>query len=219
MSGEGEGRAQLIVIGGGEHARVVIEAARSQPERWNVIGFTDRGPCEATATRLGVRHLGEDERCLERFPGSWVVLGIGSVGVSPVRGEIAARFDAQGARWATVVHAGAWVSPSASLGPGTVVVAGAMINACAAIGAQCVVNTAAVVEHDVELGDYTQVSPGAVIGGGVVVGERSYLGLGCRIRDHVTLGRRVTVGMGAVVVGNVADGQVVVGVPARPAGR
>src|SRR5262249_44732668 len=158
----------------------------------------DREPGEATVTRLGVRHLGEDERCLERFPGRWVGLGIGSVSVSPVREELAAGFAAQGGCAAPVVHAAAWISPAASLGPVTVELAGATVNAGAAFGGQRVVNTAAVVEHDVELGDYTQVSPGAVIGGGVVVGERSYLGLGCRIRDHVTLGRRVTVGMGAV---------------------
>ena len=41
-------RAGLIVVGGGEHARVVIEAARSQPARWEILGFTDPRPCPET---------------------------------------------------------------------------------------------------------------------------------------------------------------------------
>ena len=31
--------APLIVLGGGEHARVVIDAARSQGDRWVVQGY------------------------------------------------------------------------------------------------------------------------------------------------------------------------------------
>ncbi|NVB78331.1 MAG: hypothetical protein HOV81_08050, partial [Kofleriaceae bacterium] len=43
----------------------------------------------------------------------------------------------------------------------------------------------------------------------------SYIGLGARVRDHISIGTRATVGMGAVVVGDVGDGETVVGVPAR----
>ena len=32
---------KLIIVGGGEHARVVIEAARAEG-KWEVVGFVDR---------------------------------------------------------------------------------------------------------------------------------------------------------------------------------
>jgi len=31
-----------VLIGGGEHARVVLDAARGQPEQWAVVGFVER---------------------------------------------------------------------------------------------------------------------------------------------------------------------------------
>ena len=45
--------------------------------------------------------------------------------------------------------------------------------------------------------------------------ERTVIGLGARIRDHIEIGDGATVGMGAVVVGDVAAGRTVVGVPSH----
>src|SRR5258708_29681093 len=75
----------LIVMGGGEPARVFIEAARSRPDLWKLLGFTDPNPREDTFERLGIVNLGGDEGySLFRFT-SWFVLGVGGVGVSAVR--------------------------------------------------------------------------------------------------------------------------------------
>jgi len=208
----------LIVIGGGEHARVVIEAARSRPESWRLLGFVDPSPCHETVSSLGIDRLGSDDEGLARAGASGgpaFILGLGCVGVGPRRHELTTRYDARSARWATVVHARAWVSPSAVLGRGVLVSAGAVVNAGARLGDHTVVNTGAIIEHDVVLGPFTQAAPGAVLGGAAVIGAGSYLGLGCRVRDHVRIGDGVVVGMGAVVVDSVPDRQVVVGVPAR----
>jgi acetyltransferase EpsM len=206
----------LVVVGGGEHARVVIEAARSRSDVWRVLGFVDPQTCEETSARLGVSRLGDDGAAAgltER--GACFVLGLGGVGVSPRRREVVARWDALRAEWASVVHAQAWVSPTAEVGAGAVVFAGAIVNTGARLGNHSVVNTGAVVEHDVLLGAFAQAAPACAIGGGAHIGEGSYLGLGCRIRDHVRLGRDVIVGMGAAVVAHVPDGRTVVGVPAK----
>lgn len=206
----------LIVIGGGGHARVVIEAARTRPDLWNVIGFTDPQPCEETCDRLDIDHLGDDDGYAPSRLYSWYVLGVGGVGVSAVRKNLVERYGDAGSRWAAVIHAEATVSPTADIGAGTVIFAGAVVNVGARIGEHCVINTGAIVEHDVVVGSFTQVGPGAAIGGGASVGAGSYLGLGCRIRDHIRIGHRVLVGMGAVVVADVEDELAVAGVPAQP---
>jgi acetyltransferase EpsM len=209
----------LVCIGGGEHARVVLEAALSRPEWFAVLGFVDDKPCAPTLQRLGVPRLGNDERglaLLAEIPELRLVLGIGAVGGSGAREAILRRyFDAQ-ARFAAVVHARAYVAPSATLEDGVFVAAGAVVNTSAYLGIHAVVNTGAIVEHDVSLGAFSQVGPGAVLGGGVVLDDHAYVGLGARVRDHVRVGRGAVVGMGAVVTRSVAPGQVVVGVPAVP---
>lgn len=206
---------ELIIIGGGEHARVLVEAARTRPDLWTVAGFADRAPVAETV-RLGVEWLGDDDGVLAAGrPERVYALGVGATGVGPARERIVARYDAAGVRWATIVHASAIVSPTAVLGEGSAVFAGAILNTGAVLGRQVVVNTAAVVEHDVQVGEFTQVAPAAAIGGGVRIGKGCYLGLGCRVRDHVTIGDRALVAMGAVVTAPVAAGARVKGVPAK----
>lgn len=205
----------LILIGGGEHARVLAEAAASHPELWRVLGFVDPQPCPETERRLGLRAFASDEEALREVNSAWFVLGIGRIRSAELRRKLVARYSAAGARWATVVHRTAWVSPTATLASGAVVFAGAVVQTGAALGAHAVVNTGAVIEHDVIVGDFTLAAPGVAVGGGTVIGSDAYLGLGCRIRDHLQIGCGVTVGMGAVVTRSVRDGVTVTGVPAR----
>ncbi len=206
----------LTVIGGGEHARVVIETARSQPGTWHVEGFADPAPCEETCRRLAVTRLGDDVEVLGRPGERRYVLGVGSVGVGRVRRAIADRYASAGAGFGAIVHSRAWVSPTAIVEEGAVILAGAIVQSGSRIGTHAVVGSGTIVEHDVELGAFVQTGPGVVIGGGAIVGADTYLGLGACVRDHVTIGASVVVAMGAAVVADVARGAAVYGVPARP---
>lgn len=205
----------LILIGGGEHARVLADAAASRPELWRVMGFVDPQPCPETERRLGLRAFASDDDALREVGNAWFILAIGRIRCGDLRRKLVARYSAAGARWATVVHCTAWVSPTATVAPGAAVFAGAVVQTGAAVRSHAVVNTGAIIEHDVTVGDFTLVAPGAAIGGGTVIGPDAYLGLGCRIRDHLQIGSGVTVGMGAVVTRSVRDGVTVTGVPAR----
>jgi len=212
--------APLIVLGGGEHARVVIDAARSQGDRWVVQGYV--APEAGAAATPDVPWLGDDAALAARLedlaPGDrpWLVLGFGggeTSGALETRTATTERFT--GALWATVVHATAWVSPNAKLERGTVVLAGAVVNTGAHVLGHAIVNSAAVVEHDVVIGAGSHVAPGAVIGGGAHVHEHAFIGLGARVRDHIEIGAGAVVGMGAVVVESIEPGATVVGIPAR----
>ncbi len=204
----------LIVVGGGEHARVVIEAARSRPDIWNVIGFIDPLPCVDTVARMGLPRLGDDDILRDREPReARLVLGVGVVGISLTRDAVVARHP--GWDWAAVVHAGAHVSPTANIAPGCVIAAGAVVNSGARIDEHAIINSGAVIEHDVMVGAYCHIGPGAAIGGGTMLGRSCYLGLRASVRDHIRLGDRVLVAMGAAVTASVGDDTCLAGVPAR----
>lgn len=202
---------RLILIGGGEHARVVADAARGA---WTIVGFIDpKAHVELQA--LGVAWLGDDAAAIAD-PDASYVLAIGGVADTAVRRRVARAYA--DVRWATVVHDRAVVSPHARLAPGAAVMAGAVVQSGASIGAHAIVNTGAIVEHDVIVDDHAHVGPGAVIGGGAVIGVGAYIGLGARVRDHIRIGAGAVVGMGSVVVASVGDGETVLGVPARRRG-
>jgi acetyltransferase EpsM len=210
-------RRGLILLGGGEHARSVGWAAQSAHGDW-LRGLVDPQPVERTCSLLSVTRLGGDERVAELAVDHDFVLGIGAIGISPLRRTVCETAAAVGARFTAVLHATAMVAPSATIAPGAVVLAGAIVGPGAKIGAHAVVNTGAIVEHDCEIGELAQIAPGVVLGGGVRVGADAFVGLGARIRDHVVIGRGALVGMGAVVVQDVDAEAIVTGVPARAKG-
>jgi len=204
----------VILVGGGEHARVVAEAVRSRPDLFELIGFVDPEPCEETVTRLGLPRLGDDD-ALAKHPKALVLVSVGPTPGSIVRERIVTKLVASVAGFAKVVHAGAWVSPTAVVEEGAVILAGATVNSGARIGPHAVVNSGATVEHDVDLGAFVHIAPGATLGGAASVGASAHIGLGACVRDHVRVGSRALVAMGAVVVKDVPDGALVKGVPAR----
>jgi len=199
----------LVMIGYGEHARVVADAATA----FVLAGYIDRASGVTTPP-----YLGTDDVYLAAFkPRDDVrfILGLGAVGVSSARSRLATRYEHAGARFAAIVHPRACVSSSATIAEGAVVLAGAIVNSGARIGAHVVVNTGAIVEHDVVLEPHVSIAPGVVIGGGTTIAEGAFVGLGARIRDHITIGAGAVIAMGAVVVASVPAGLGVAGVPAR----
>lgn len=207
-------RTPLVLVGGGEHARVVAEAALSTRDAFDLLGFVDPEECPETVQKLGLRRLGDDS-ALGSHRWARAVLGIGATGPGPAREEVVARLSSAVAGWAVVVHRAAWVSPSANIGVGTVIMAGAVVNTGARLGAHCVVNTGAIVEHDVIMEDFAFLGPGCVVGGGARVNTGAFIGIGASVRDHRLVGAGAQVGMGAVVVSDVPPHATVTGMPAR----
>lgn len=197
----------LIVIGGGGHATVVFEAARLEGRR--VAGFLDDSPgapLSGMADRLGGFDL-LDRADLAR--GHVFILGVGELSL---RRRL---IDRLRVRLATVVHPRAFVSPTATLGAGVYVGPLAIVHTRARVEEHAILNSACVVEHDCVIGANTHVAPGAALGGSARVGSDTLVGLGSRCLPGVAIGSRCVVGAGAAVVGEITDGALVAGVPAR----
>lgn len=202
---------KLVIIGGGEHARVVADAARTV-RALRLEGFVDPRPCMETVSR-GLPRIGSEE-ALSAHADALLILGVGPKPRWRVREDIVNRLSSE-RKWAVVTHGRAIIAPDVILGEGTVVMAGAVLQVGTHIGRHAVVNTGAIVEHDAQVGDFAHLAPGTTLGGRCMVGEGAYVGLGARVRDHVTIGRYAVVGMGAIVVSDVPDAAEVRGNPAR----
>lgn len=75
------------------------------------------------------------------------------------------------------------------------------------------------IAHNVVVGRHAAVIAHAMIGGSTIIGDGAWIAPSACLRDGLRIGNGATVGLGAVVVKDVADGETVMGAPARPAAQ
>ncbi len=202
-----------LVLGGGGHGRVVIDALLAAADR---VAVLDADPGLLGGSVLGVRVI-DDDAFLEKTKAegfTHFVLGTGSVKTNRQRQELFGKGLSCGLTPLTIRHPAAVLSSHCRTGAGTVILAGAVVNAGAVIEQNVIVNTGAVVEHDCSVGSHVHLGPKSCILGGVNVGSLAIIGAGAVVMPGVSVGKAAVVGAGAVVVGDVPPEACVAGVPA-----
>jgi UDP-perosamine 4-acetyltransferase len=205
-----------MVIGGGGHASVVIDAARvaGGPD---LVGVVDADPAKRDTTILGLPVIGNDGDLprLRREGIEGFIIGLGHSRSLGMRARLFEAAVTLGLVPINVLHPRAAIAASARLGQGVAVLAGAVVNAEAEVGDNVILNTGSIVEHHCQVGAHSHVAPGAILCGNVAIGPEVIVGAGARVREGLRVGTRARVGMGGVVVRDVPVGVTVAGNPAR----
>lgn len=205
---------QVIVIGAGGHAKVLIDALQLQSVE--ILGIVDADIKKKNQVLMGVPIMGGDDEIMEYSPQQIrLVNGVGSVRTGSLRRNIFDTFKHKGYQFMNVIHPSAIIAKDVELHEGTQIMAGAVLQTGCKIGANTIINTRASVDHDCVIGKHVHISPGAVLSGGVSVGEESHIGAGAVAIQSIQIGQRSLVAAGAVVVSNVMNNITVAGIPAR----
>jgi UDP-perosamine 4-acetyltransferase len=207
---------KVVVIGGGGHAKVVIDLLRAAG--WEVVGYTDPAAAPG-ATLVGVPCLGSDG-ALAGVRAAGVAHALVALGDNGRRERAAREAVAQGFALANAIHPSSQLSPSVRLGQGLALMAGTVVNADTALGDNAILNTAATVDHDCAIGAAVHIAPGVHVAGSVRVGDGALVGVGAVVGRGrpLAIGRGAVIGAGAVVLVDVPPFTTVVGNPARPLG-
>ena len=210
------GGEEVIGIGAGGHAKVVIEILRFCRDV-DIVGLLDPRRELWNSKILGVPVLGDDSMLQSIYDRGirQAFIGVGGVRDTGPRRRLYEAVIDTGFEVIAAVHPRAIISESARIGRGATIMAGAVINAEARLDEDVIVNTGAIVEHDCVIGRHVHLATGSRLAGNVRVEEGAHVGIGATIRQGLTIGRLAVVGAGAVVVRNVPDGVVVAGVPAK----
>jgi len=199
----------LVIIGGGGHAKVVIDILQDAGVPLCCCVVADREVKEV----LGVPVVGDDS-VLPRLFADGIRSAMVAVGDNRKRMEITHAVRTLGFRLANAISPRAVVSRSVRLGAGIAIMPGAVVNAGSQIGDGAIINTGATVDHDCVIGAYAHVAPGTNLAGKVRLGEGAFLGVGSRAIPGITVGAWTTVGAGGVVIRDLGENVVAVGVPA-----
>lgn len=203
---------RLLIWGAGDQGTVTLDAALAM-QRYDEIDFLDMK--EKGHREIPGYQIYEEEKVdLEPFLKEYdeVIVAVGSNDLREFRLNKLIRMEIP---LATVIHPSAVISPSASIAGGCTVLARAVINPNATVGKGCIINTGAIIEHDCVIEDLVNVCPGVALAGHTVLGKKSFIGIGSTVIDGIKIGKDAVVGAGAVVIRDVPDRVIVVGVPAR----
>lgn len=146
---------KLLILGYGGHGKVVYETAMSMIKDGKIfydsIDFLDDNAPKAVGKIIN----------LAKFKGEYdeVFCGIGN---NRVRKELLQKAEKLDFSIATLVHATAYVSPTATVEKGTIIEAKAIVNANSIIKSGCIISVGAIVDHDVIVEEYSHVNTGAI---------------------------------------------------------
>lgn len=195
-----------IVLGGGGHARALIEILSSHSAVIEAVV----APKLSTAPEFkSLKHLCYDDD-IEQYSADSIELvnGIGSLpNDAKLRGELFKQFKSASYHFATVVSKAATLSTYAELAEGVQILPGAILNACQ-VGANTIINTGAIVEHDVKIGENCHIAPGAVICGDVCIGNNVHIGAGATVLQGLSIADGAVAGAGSVTTENLSAGAV-----------
>jgi UDP-perosamine 4-acetyltransferase len=202
-----------IIIGGGGHALSLADAARGTD--LELLGCVAPRIHADTAPHLP--HLGEALPIsgIERDR-VWLLNGIGSAGPVGRRRSVYLALQADGWRFAALVHHSATLSPlSADPGAAHQLLAGAVVNAGVVLGENVLINSGAIVEHGCRIGSHSHVASGATVCGDCRIGDAVHIGAGAVVIQGIEIGYGAVIAAGAVVTRNVEPLTLVAGMPAR----
>jgi sugar O-acyltransferase (sialic acid O-acetyltransferase NeuD family) len=201
---------RLAIVGASGHGKVVADIAEYCG--WEeVVFFDDAFPKKKTLEGWSI--VGDTQNFLSsmiNFNGCIV-----AIGDNITRLEKTNFLLLSGAPVISLIHPSAIVSKYSSIKLGSVVKANVVIDAFSKIGLACILGTSATLAHDCKLMDAVHVSPGANLAGSVEVDQCTWLGIGSTINQGLSIGKNVIIGAGSVVINDMPDNVVAVGIPSK----
>jgi len=206
----------LLFIGAGafsEQVEIVCDINQEAP-KYDVLGILDDDTALHGTQIGGVPVLGGMEAVRE-YGGTQLVMGIGTNRSRHTLAEVEARLDLPAERYETLIHPGAKVYSSATIGAGAIIHAGCVIGNGTEIGPLAKIIWNAVIGENNYIGRGTSICPNATTCAGVKIGAYSFVASAAAIADDTNVGPMARIGMGTMVTRDVAPGCFVFGNPPR----
>ena len=204
-----------IIIGAGTYGETYLDFLREVGVE--IVGFLDDNP-ELTGKKIrGAEVLGTTEllpSLKERYGVEAVYCPIGSNKIRVNKLETA---RACGYKTPNFIHPKANIAPTVSMADEGVYIEGSTnIMSYVVIERDVLICTGGNVAHHCYLSQGTFISMGVNFGAMISTGKFAYMGIGSTIMSGVkSIGEDALVGAGSVVIRDVPDRAVVIGVPAR----
>jgi sugar O-acyltransferase (sialic acid O-acetyltransferase NeuD family) len=206
----------VVIIGAGGFGREVLEIFKAQnavSEVWNILGFIDDNEELHNNILNGYPVLGGLEwLTINKKDNLGCVCAIGSC---ETRKEVAEKLHKMGVNFYNAIHPSVIMSESIEIGHDVIICAGSILTVNIKVEDHVHINLNCTVGHDVIIQKYCTISPIVAISGKVHFGEGVFVGTGASFINGVSVGDWSTIGAGTVVIDDIPENVVAVGVPAK----
>lgn len=207
----------ILIVGAGGFGREVawlIEKINERKPTWNILGFID--DCEENLGKAvgNYKVVGNCNDILQ-YPDAYVVC---TIGAAMTRKKVIEKIKQinPDIQFATLIDPDIRLCDRVQIGEGTVICTGTIITTDIKIGNHVIVNLACTVGHDAVIDDFVTLYPTVNVSGNTILNSCVEMGTGSQIIQGKNVGEYTIVGAGAVVIKDLPEKCVAVGMPAIP---
>ena len=204
----------VVIVGAGGFGSEVVEIFKDQNKQkkeWNILGFIDDNNKLHGKTINNYQILGG----LDWFKEHNDVGCICTIGEPETKKKIVEKLQKMDVNFYKAIHPSVIMSEFIELGEGVIICAGTILTVNIKIGNHVVINLNCTIGHDTIIEDYCSMMPTVKINGNNHLHKGVYVGTGATFIHQVTIGAWSTIGAGAVVVKDIPENVIAVGIPAK----
>ena len=198
----------LVIVGSSGFAKEIkwiIDRINDKELTYNFIGYIDD-----TKKDLVVG----DDSFLDCYENQLAV--VIAISNPKIRSKLAERYQRnKHLFFPNIIDPSVLMAESVSLGMGNIICAGSIMTVDISVADFCIFNLDCTVGHGSVIDNFVTVNPSVNISGNVVVSEGASIGTGAQLLQGLKIGKNSVVGAGAVVIEEIPDNCVAVGVPAK----
>lgn len=202
----------IIGAGGvGKEVAYIIEEINKKNPTWNILGFIDDNNEIENSYINGYKVIGNVEYLKKHFNKVYVIIAIADYKIKRnIEKQLKDKF-----KFATLIHPNVNIHPTVKVGNGTIIYPGVIITTNICIGNHVIISPKCGIGHDAIINDYTSLLWNVNISGHNKIGIGCLIGSGATIIQNKIVGDFSIIGAGSVVIEDIKNSTVNVGVPTR----
>ena len=204
---------KIIIVGAGGFGRELLQWIKdinAAKPTWKIAGFIDDDLHALDGVETDTPIIGTIKDWQPKEDEEFAL----AMGSPALKRKIVGILKSKGAKFATIIHPTALLSPFAHYGEGFIMFPYSKLSCNSTVG-DFVTLLSTPIGHDNVIGEYTVISGGCNIVRNVKIGKDVFLAAGVCIAQDVVIGDGAYLGLGSVVLKDVAPGVKVFGNPAR----
>jgi len=205
---------KVVIVGAAGFGREVLEIFKEQNKKnkiWDILGFIDDNKNLHNNMINGLKVLGD----INWFKNNRGVECVVAIGEPEVKKKVVEKLKKIGVSFCNIIHPSVIMSEFVELGEGVIICAGNILTVNIKIKNHVIINPNCTIGHITSIDDYCTINPSVNINGGNHIHQGVYIGTNAATIQNIKIGSWSIIGGGAIVIDDIPDNVVAVGVPAR----